>query len=55
MALWDSVEEAPEAATAFPLTAELRAELDRRVAEHQADPASAISWENIERQFLRGR
>ncbi len=54
MALWDSIEEAPEAATAFPLTAELRAELDRRVAEHQADPASAISWENIERQFLRG-
>jgi len=54
MALWGSIEEAPEAARAFPLTPELRAELDRRVAEHLGDPASAVSWEVVERQLLRG-
>jgi putative addiction module component (TIGR02574 family) len=54
MALWDSIEESPEATAAFPLTPELRAELDRRVAEHRADPASAVAWEDLERQLLRG-
>ena len=54
MALWDSIEQAPEAGLAFPLTPELRAELDRRVAEHRADPTSALAWEELERQLLRG-
>lgn len=54
MALWDSIERAPEAELAFPLTPELRAELDRRLAEHRADPGSAVTWEAFERQLLRG-
>lgn len=54
MALWDSIEREPHAEVAFPLTPELRAELDRRVAEHRADPASAVAWEDLERQLLRG-
>jgi putative addiction module component (TIGR02574 family) len=32
------------------LTDELKAELDRRFAEHEADPASAIPWEVIDRK-----
>ena len=54
MALWDSIEREAEAELAFPLTPELRAELDRRVAEHRADPTSAVAWEDLERQLLRG-
>ena len=38
----------------FELTDELRAELDRRIAEHDADPDSAIPWEVV-RERLRTR
>ena len=42
--LWDTiVEDSP--ADAFPITPELAAELDRRLAEHEADPSTAIPWE----------
>jgi putative addiction module component (TIGR02574 family) len=53
MALWDSLtpaEQEPE----FDLTPEQRAELDRRLAEHIADPASAVPWEKVRRKLLRG-
>jgi len=44
--LWDSViEDAPD--IAFPMTPQLAAELDRRLAEHDADPSSAIPWVNV--------
>ena len=41
--LWDSIgpEELP------PLTTEQMEELDRRVAEHQRDPSTAITWEEV--------
>jgi putative addiction module component (TIGR02574 family) len=41
--LWDSIgpEELP------PLTTEQMEELDRRVAEHQRDPNTAITWEEV--------
>ena len=42
--LWDSVGDAPET---LELTAEQRAELDRRLAEHRKDPESAIPWEQV--------
>ena len=32
------------------LTDEQKAELDRRLAEHEADPTSAIPWEVIDRK-----
>lgn len=38
----------------FDLTPEQRAELDRRLAEHIADPASAIPWDEVRRKLLRG-
>ncbi|HEX5723899.1 MAG TPA: GNAT family N-acetyltransferase [Longimicrobiaceae bacterium] len=40
--LWDSI---PAESDALALSEEQIAELDRRLAEHEADPASAISWE----------
>jgi putative addiction module component (TIGR02574 family) len=53
MALWDSLSQAEQEAE-FELTPEQRAELDRRLAEHIADPASAIPWDEVRRKLLRG-
>ena len=53
MALWDSLTPAEQEAE-FDLTPEQRAELDRRLAEHIADPASAVPWEEVRRKLLRG-
>lgn len=47
---WNSLTEAEQEA-AFVLTDEQKAELDRRVAEHEADPDSAIPWEEVEREL----
>jgi putative addiction module component (TIGR02574 family) len=52
MALWESLTPAEQEAE-FDLTPEQRAELDRRLAEHMADPASAIPWEEVRRKLLR--
>jgi putative addiction module component (TIGR02574 family) len=43
-ALWDSI--AADSA-ALPLTGAQRAELDRRLAEHEANPDDVVSWEDI--------
>lgn len=49
--LWDSVaEDAPD--EAIPMTPELAAELDRRLAEHEADPGSALPWEEVRARIL---
>lgn len=51
--LWDSIAgEAPD--DAFPITPELAAELDRRLAEHEADPSTAIPWDEVRARILRG-
>ncbi len=39
--LWDSIAEAT------PLTDAQRAELDRRLADHEADPDGVVPWEDI--------
>lgn len=52
MALWESLEDR-DREDAFAMTPELEAELDRRWAEHVADPGSAIPWEEV-RKELRG-
>ena len=46
--IWDSI--AQDAQT-LPLTDELRAELDRRWAEHERDPSSAIPWETVRKEL----
>ena len=53
MALWDSLTPAAQEAE-FELTPAQRAELDRRLAEHLTDPASAIPWDEVRRKLLRG-
>lgn len=49
--LWDSI---PPESEAFPLSEEHRQELERRSAAHEADPSSAIPWEEA-RARLRER
>jgi putative addiction module component (TIGR02574 family) len=51
LALWDSLEDA-ELDALVPLTEEQKAELDRRLAEHERNPGSAIPWEQVRRDLL---
>ncbi|MEN9867771.1 MAG: hypothetical protein RL748_3361 [Pseudomonadota bacterium] len=43
--IWDSI--AMESPIPVELSSAQKAELDSRVAEHLADPASAIPWEQV--------
>jgi putative addiction module component (TIGR02574 family) len=54
MALWDSLSD-KERETELELTAEQRAELDRRWADHLANPESAIPWEEVRRRLRDGK
>ena len=50
--LWDSIaQDAPD--EAFPMTPELQAELDRRLAEADAHPESGVPWEQVRADILR--
>jgi putative addiction module component (TIGR02574 family) len=51
IALWDSLSDS-ERQSAFDLTDEQRAELDRRWAEHVEHPESAIPWSEVRRKLL---
>jgi len=42
--IWDTLEPTAED---LPLTEEQKEILDRRLAEHEAGPASAIPWESV--------
>ena len=49
--LWDSIiEDAPD--DAFPISPELAAELDRRVAELKANPELGAPWDEVRRGIL---
>jgi putative addiction module component (TIGR02574 family) len=48
-AIWDSVAAEVEKA---PLTEAQKREIDRRLANHQANPAAARSWEDVEAELL---
>ena len=52
MALWESLSDA-ERESDLTLTDEQGVELDRRWAEHLADPSSAIPWSEVRRKLLR--
>jgi len=47
--LWDSIASDP---AAFPLTDAQRAELARRIAEHEAHPDTAIAWAEVKDSLL---
>jgi putative addiction module component (TIGR02574 family) len=52
LALWESLDDA-EREAAFPMTPGLAAELDRRMADHVADPESSIPWPVVRRKLTR--
>jgi putative addiction module component (TIGR02574 family) len=54
LALWESLDESDREAS-FDLTPELAAELDRRFADHIADPSTGIPWEEVRKKFSGGR
>jgi putative addiction module component (TIGR02574 family) len=50
--LWDSIaQDAPD--EALPVTPELGAELDRRRAEHEANPDDVVPWDAARARLLR--
>ncbi|OFW47462.1 MAG: hypothetical protein A3J29_17135 [Acidobacteria bacterium RIFCSPLOWO2_12_FULL_67_14b] len=51
MALWNSLTDVEREAQ-FELTDEQRAELDRRWAQHVADPSSAVPWADVRAKLL---
>ncbi len=53
MALWDSLAETDRDAQ-LAVTPEQEADLDRRLAEHIANPASAIRWNEVRRNLADG-
>lgn len=48
--LWDSIAADAED---FPLTDAQKAELDRRLEEHEADPGSAIPWSEVRERLYK--
>ena len=48
--LWDSLED-DQVAEAFPLSDEQRAELDRRLADLDANPDAGRPWEEVEAEI----
>ena len=50
MALWDSIAE-PDLEENLPLTEAQKAELDRRLAEHDRNPSRGIPWEEVQRRL----
>jgi len=53
MALWESLSET-DRARQLALTLEQEAELDQCLAEHIANPASAILWDAVRRKLADG-
>ncbi len=53
MALWESLTDSEREAE-FVLAPEQEAELDRRLADHLANPSSAIPWDEVRRKLTGG-
>jgi len=50
LALWESLDESDREA-AVDLTPAQAAEFERRLAEHHADPSTAIPWSEVRRKL----
>ena len=54
--LWDSIAADAELdSEVLPLSDEQKAELDRRIAAHRADPSRVIPWEQVREELLQDR
>lgn len=51
--IWDSI--AAEASETIELSQAQKDELHRRVAEHRADPSTAIPWEQVRSRLFSGK
>ena len=51
--IWDSI--AAEASNTVELSQAQMAELHRRVAEHRADPSTAVPWEEVRSKLFPGK
>jgi len=49
--IWDSIAAVPEA---IPVSDELKAELNRRLAEFEADPQAGAPWEEVRKRIVQG-
>ena len=49
--IWDSIAATPEQ---LPLTDGQRTELDRRLEAHEADPSSALPWDEVHARRHKG-
>ncbi len=49
--IWESIAAVPEA---IPVSDELKAELDRRLAEFEANPEGGYPWEDVRRRIVQG-
>jgi putative addiction module component (TIGR02574 family) len=54
MALWESLTD-QERESELELGSDQKAELDRRWAEHLANPESAVLWEEVRRKLRDGK
>jgi putative addiction module component (TIGR02574 family) len=50
--IWESIAAIPEA---VPVSDDLKAELDRRLAEFEADPEAGIPWKEVRERIIQGR
>ncbi|HKH46654.1 MAG TPA: addiction module protein [Thermoanaerobaculia bacterium] len=50
--IWDSIAAVPEA---VPVSDDLKADLDRRLAEFEADPEAGLPWNEVRERILQGR
>lgn len=53
--LWDSIAREATNSDALPITDEQRIELDRRLADYEADPGASIPWEEARARLLGPR
>jgi len=51
--IWDSIAE--ETSGSVQLSPEQREELHRRLAAHQADPASSVPWEQVRASLFKSQ
>ncbi|HEV8519551.1 MAG TPA: addiction module protein [Burkholderiales bacterium] len=49
--IWDSIAAVPEA---IPVSDELKAELNRRLAEFESDPQAGSPWEEVRKRIVQG-